>query len=223
MDEDQILEEAYKHRWGEGVPKDPQKALELYEIGISKGYDFCKYEAGSMLKDGASGVFDRSRAFDLIEEAAENGVVDAIYSLGYFYLNGGMGNVGYSEEVLKQKEIETDTEKGIQYLKVAAKYNHPNAIVNLARHYYWQSKDKPRLLKDAIKWWKKGIKIGELSCMVDIGDLHILGIGVKKDKIKAWNLYEKAADCEFNISPQNAAEYRLKHFTDLEEELQQYW
>ncbi|WP_309399498.1 tetratricopeptide repeat protein [Cerasicoccus maritimus] len=211
-----LIKKGMKLRYGGFLVKmNPAKALRVFEQGIAVNDPICLYEAGVILQDGLAGYFDRSLAFDYIERSASLGHVDAIYTLGWFYMNGGMGNAGYSEEILNQKVIDKDQEKGLSLLKDAAARNNTSAILHIARYYYYESGSRPDCLKDCIDWHNKGIELGEGSCMIDMADMLILGIGFEKDLTKARRLYEKARDSDSSLSAINAAEDRIRNFNDL--------
>jgi hypothetical protein len=175
----------------------------------------CMYLAGFMLQDGLAGRFDRARAFDYIERAAALGQVDAIYSLGYFYVNGGMSNLGYSAEVLNQKRIPKDEAKGIALMERAAGQGHENAILNTARFYHDRRAENPGQAQKALEWYAIGIKAGEASCMVDMADALVLGEIVPEDLNEARKLYQRAKRSKTNSSAKNAATQRLKDFDSL--------
>lgn len=191
------------------------KALELFEEGAAAGDADCLYLAGCMLQDGLAGRFDRARAFDFIERAAELGHVDATYSLGYFYVNGGMSNLLYSDEILAQKKVPKDEAKGLALMKAAAERGHPTAMLNVARFYYSRHDECSAHLQEALEWHAKGIKAGEASCMVDLADLLVLGDVVPEDLDQAKQLYQQAKRAKTNSSASKAAAQRLRDFASL--------
>lgn len=191
------------------------KALSLFEEGAAAGDADCLYLAGCMLQDGLAGRFDRARAFDFIERAASLGHLDAIYSLGYFYVNGGMSNLLYSDEILAQKKIPKDETKGVALMKAAAERGHQTAILNVGRFYYRQRDKCSAHLEEALKWYETGIMAGEASCMVDMADLLVLGKVVPENLDQAKKLYQQAKRSKTNSSASKAAAQRLKDFASL--------
>ena len=206
-----IFEKAIAH-WQND---EPAKALVLFEEGAALGDADCLYLAGSMLQDGLAGRFDRSRAFDYIERAAGLGHVDAIYSLGYFYVNGGMSNLRYPDEILNQKRVPRDEAKGLALMRRAAEQGHQTAILNVARFFNDRREVNTQYAQEALEWYAEGIKAGEASCMVDMADLLILGEIVTEDLDRAKQLYQQAKLSRTNSAAKNAATQRLKDFKAL--------
>ncbi|MCL1075701.1 DUF4145 domain-containing protein [Shewanella dokdonensis] len=84
-----------------------------------------RFEHGVALLHGYSGEPDLAAGQQLIREAAEAGVVDAMALLGYFYLVGS-------------GDITADLVLAEQYLKAAAEQEHTEAMANLGVLRYQQ-------------------------------------------------------------------------------------
>ncbi|MBY5981924.1 DUF4145 domain-containing protein [Ferrimonas balearica] len=82
-----------------------------------------RFEHGVALLNGYGGERDPQAAVQLIAEAAEQGVADALALVGYFYLAGSQG---YGQDPLKAEH----------YLKLAAEQDQPEAMANLGVLYY---------------------------------------------------------------------------------------
>lgn len=194
------------------------KALGLLEQAADQGHAKAMYFAATILSNGLSGTFDRKKAFSYIQSAAELEDIDAIYTLGFYFMEGGMGNMGYSDEILDQIRVERDFERGLSlYLKAAA-HDHPSAVFQLARFYADEDCDADGALSESIKWYEKGIKLGEPSCMIDFADMHILGIGGLADLKRAKALYKmvlRTKDVAQNVK--EVAKQRINQFNQLPE------
>ncbi len=171
--------------------------------------------ASEMLCNGWGGGFDRARAFDFLVRAAELGQTDAIYSLGYCYLAGGMGNLGYSDEVLNQKQVPRDVDKALALLTQAADAGHGLAALRIAEHWESESEDQPKLLMKAIDWYERSAVLGEPNSLIHLADFLILGKGVEKDHDQARQLYQQAAESDDHCAV-SAATQRLEQFDRLE-------
>ena len=138
-------------------------------------------------------------------------------------MEGGMGNLGYSDEILDQMRVERDEELGLSlYLKAAA-HDHRDAVLHIARFYADENCDAENALSESIRWYEKGIKLGEPSCMIDLADMHVLGIGVPTDSKRARALYKKAyraKDVAHNVK--EVAKERIDEFDRLPELLNEW-
>jgi len=168
-----------------------------------------------MLANGKGGPFDRAKAFRFLRRAAELGHLEAIYSLGYCYMAGGMGNVRYPEDVLAQQPVPMDEKKGLELLNVAVAQGHGLAALRIAEYWEEQAENNPALLKRAVEWYEKGRALGEPNCFIHIADFHILGEVLPKDQKQARMLYKQAAKAD-DICAKSTAKQRLEKIDELE-------
>ena len=73
---------ADRYRNGEGVPKDPVRAMSLLEVGCKAGSDDACVALGRAHRDGWAGVADPARATELFEAACERSEPSACNDLG---------------------------------------------------------------------------------------------------------------------------------------------
>ena len=206
-----------------GNEKRTARALELLEQAADHGHAKAMYFASKILADGWSGTFDRKKAFSYVQRAAELGDIDATYTLGFYFMEGGMGNLGYRDEILDQMRVERDEERGLSLYLEAAAHDHPDAVLHVARFYADEDCGAENALSESIKWYEKGIKLGEPSCMIDLADMHVLGIGVPTDSKRARALYKKARrtkDAVQNV--RDVAKQRIDEFDRLPELLNEW-
>jgi TPR repeat protein len=134
IDANEALTQGLRYLLGDGVCKSETKARDFLVRAAEAGDPTALYFASQMLAHGEGGVFDRATAFRYVERAAELGNVDAIYSLGYCYMNGGMGNNGYSNEVLAQMKVPRDEPRGLALYKTAAAQGHGLAAYRVGEY-----------------------------------------------------------------------------------------
>src|ERR1700743_310621 len=75
-------------RKGQGVPKDPQKAREIYEQAADAGLTNAQADLADMLLRGEAGPPNPKRALPLLEAAAAANHPIAQFELGQFYETG---------------------------------------------------------------------------------------------------------------------------------------
>src|SRR5437899_5514278 len=101
MNGKRLLLKGTRYLLGTGVPKDQENARSFLVQEAELDNPDALFLAYMMLANSQGGSFDRARAFRFLQRAVELGNVEAIYSLGYCYMNGGMGNIGYPDEALR--------------------------------------------------------------------------------------------------------------------------
>ena len=181
---------------GSGVPKNENEARSLFIEAAELDNPDALHLAYLMLAHGEGGVFDRAKAFRFLRRAAELGHREAIYSLGWCYMNGGMGNIGYPDEVLQQQVVPVDENKGLELLTAAAAQGHGLAALRVAEYWEEHAKDDPVMLRRAVEWYKKGMVLGEPNCLIRLADFHILGKVLPKDRKTARVLYKQAENAD---------------------------
>lgn len=196
-------------------PEGQKKAREYIVKAAEMNHPDALYFAYSMLSRGEGGAFDRSRAFDFLVRAAELDHTESIYSLGYCYLSGGMGNVGYSNEILNQKKVPQDIERALALLEKAANLGHGLAVCRIAEHWENESEEDASLFSKAIDWYERGATLGEPNCLIHLADFLVIGRGSAPDKKQAKRLYKKAAKSD-DVCASNIAQQRLDCFDELE-------
>jgi len=79
----------------------------------------------------------------------------------------------------------------IEWLKKAAQKGSKDACLDLGQYYYRNSPAQD--YGEAVKWFKKGVANGNLSCSVKLGFMYAYGQGVVKDYNIAISYFEKPA------------------------------
>jgi TPR repeat protein len=115
-------------------------------------------------------------SFNRLLSEARSGNPRSELLLGYYYMNN-----------LK------DNQQAIYWLKQAAKKNYPPAFDMLSTIYSTRYSDIPLNYKKTYYYAKKGADLGQATSENNLGMLYYGGSYVKKDYIKAKELFEKSA------------------------------
>jgi uncharacterized protein len=208
---DKAFQQGLRFLLGEGVPKDEAKARVLLVQAAEAGNPSALNLAAEMLTHGQGGPFDRATAFRYVERAAGLGDPEAAYTLGYYYMTGGMGNLGYSREILDQMQVKEDEARGLTLWKEAGARGHALATYRMGEYYEERAKD----IAQAIHWYEQAIELGEPNGLIRLGDFNVLGKGVPKDLAKARSLYQRAATSDDSCAS-STGKQRLEDFDELE-------
>lgn len=114
--------EALAYKNGEGVQKNPSKAIEILTYCANQDHTDAQYLLGRIYHTGKSGISqDYEKAFHYYQQAADSGLTEAMNSVGLMYLRG--------------QGIERSPQKAFRYFRQAAHLGHPHAHNNLALFY----------------------------------------------------------------------------------------
>jgi TPR repeat protein len=108
-----------QYQYGRGVPKDLEKAAELYQKAANRGHARAQLHLGSLYESGLGVTKDLGKAVELYQKAADQGMTPAQNNLGLLYENGQ----GVPKDLGKAREL---------YQK-AADHGYQPAIANLKR------------------------------------------------------------------------------------------
>lgn len=180
--------------FGELVPLDPNlkprllKEAQTYLKKLAdKGYEDAQYLLGDAYSLGAFGKPDHREAFVLFLLAAKHGHMEAAFRTAHCYEEGlGTGR---------------DARKGVDFLKMAAKSNHPAAMYKLGVYMFYARMGLPDNVltkKMGIKWLERAAnEASELTAAApyELGNLYYNGFLdiLLQDKKYALELYALAA------------------------------
>ena len=164
------------HREGDGVPKDPAKAIECFLKAAEMGDASAASTLGYMYMSGEGCTPDDTMAEMYLRTAADAGVPAAMCNLG-FLLNGIPG-----------RESEA-----IGFLESAANAGSVTAMKNLAV-MYGGGNGVPMDKEKSIGWYMSAIDAGDLDSMCALAFIYRAGDGVPEDKQMALELYGRAAE-----------------------------
>ena len=120
---------------------------------------------------------DSAKAVEWFQKAAEQGNVQAQFSVGYMYAAGENG-------------FERNLTKAAEWYRKAAEGGHANAQANLGNMYMVGAKDLPM----ALYWFQQAVDQGNAIAQNAMAGMYANGNGVPRDQQKAITLYQKAAD-----------------------------
>lgn len=118
-------------------------------------------------------------ALDMYEKAAEAGNLNASNAAGWYLTHGRTG-------------VEKDIAKGMSYLKKAADGGHPGSAYALGQAYMGSVSGVKKDVANGVKYIQLAADRGHGTAMYVMGIYCELGIGIKKDKEKALDWYDKA-------------------------------
>jgi len=157
---------------GAGVPKDEDRAAELWKIAASAGDAGAQYHLAMRCPPGDAA------ATELLEKAVTQDHIPAHVALAAKY-DAGDG-------------VKQDQAKAAKLLQHASQHGHPNALYSLGVKH--EKGDGVKLDKKAAFGFLQGAAArGHAAAMFRLGALYNQGEGVAQDKKKAAELWEKAA------------------------------
>ena len=122
---------------GYGVPKDPQKAVELITLAANQNYPEAMFNLAVMHSEGTLVKKDLQAAYQYMKKAADRNLPSAQFNLGVMYANG--------------EGVPKDSYQAVRWYEKAARQNYPLAQFNLALMYYEGSGVKPSV-KESYIW-----------------------------------------------------------------------
>jgi hypothetical protein len=170
---------------GLGVPKDQQKAIQLYQDASARDFTDATFALAVIYKDGNGVKTNLTKSLDLFTLAAEKGMSVAQYNLGVMYTNGEGTRKNYHTAVK-------------WYIKSAAQ-NYTLAQFNLALMYF-EGLGVNKSIEMSYIWNSiaeyNGNKQASQSRMLDEKKLSPSQIKLAKDK--ASSMYYKIKEGKYN-------------------------
>ncbi|MBJ86170.1 MAG: hypothetical protein CMJ11_06250 [Pelagibacterales bacterium] len=130
-------------------------------------------------------------ALELLLPQAKNGDDQAQLLLGYMY------NSGYG--------VEEDIHRAVEFYKLSANSENDLAQFELGNVYQYGHEDLEIDYNLAVYWYELAFKNLNYNAAVSLGYLYSQGLGVKKNLIKSFQLYEIAAQAQNRIGLYNMA------------------
>src|SRR6185503_16870082 len=156
--------------------KDYKGARDIAEAAANNGDARAMAMLGLFYQKGLGVTADLNKAVDWYAKAADKNEVDAQYSLAEIYLNGDLG--------------EADMERGRYWLLKAAEQGKPEAEHRLG--LLAASEATPDWVA-AADWFAQAAAQDYVDSQYNLGVLYAEGRGVEQNKIKAGQLFAKAA------------------------------
>lgn len=132
---------------------------------------------------------EKAKAISLYKQSAKAGYAEALYQTAQYYENG---KHKFSKNIALSKDLTSE----------ACEKNFAPACNSLAVDAI-----KSSHYEDGIKFLDQAINNGSVLAIFNKGILYEDGLGIKKNRKQAYNLYEKAAKLGSNV-----AQYRLFWF-----------
>lgn len=167
----------YMYSFGLGVMQDKSIAMKYYEAAIEAGNMHAASNLAAMYYYGDGVAINYEKAFLYNEKGANLGNSACYNSLGYMYQYG--------------QGVKTNYLKALECYEKAAEMGNYVAFDNLFYSYF-----RGDIILDyakALKWIKKGIKLGYANCYYHLGCCYRYGYGVDQDNRSAFDNFYTAA------------------------------
>jgi len=192
---------------GQGMPKDPQKGMELLTAAAEKGYPRAQYMLGLVLGNNMLGLpTDKEKAKYWLGKAAAQGdkkaeamlkIIDKekpMESLETVRNKAEAGDMNAAYDLgaryyYGMGGLEKNPVEGRKWMMLAAGSGHPLAQSNIGADLL--GSDKP---EEAIAWIAKAAENGVVNSQLQLAGLYYAGKLVPRDLGKASLWAKKAAD-----------------------------
>ncbi len=157
-----LLAEIYSR--GLGVPRDLEKAAELYEQSAEKGVPEAQFQYALMLlrRDRDNSAI-KSEATQMMRQAADGGNAEAQFNYAQLLLEAQPGSAGQIA--------------AFEYFERAAERNIPDAQFALAQYYANGTGNVAKDLVKAREWLTKAAQRDFDTAQLDLGNMMLSGIG----------------------------------------------
>ena len=158
------------------TPTEDSQALAMIQKRVDAGDPMAIHHLGNKLRTGRSGLEkDVTRAVELLESAAELGLKDAHYSLGYMYGNGA--------------DVEKDISKAIGHYEAAAVMGDA-----FARHNLGALENEAGNHDLELQHFLIAAKLGNQRSLQNIKTMFMEGLATKADYADALRGYQSAVE-----------------------------
>lgn len=164
---------------GLGVPRDPKRASELFDLSAQKGNIHAKTKVAERLTCGNKR--DYRQALEYLTDAANAGDANALFNLGVFY------DEGY--EPGKPR----DFHRAFECYRAAAKQGHVAGITKVAQYYRHALGPCKKDLRKAAQILESVAESGNWSSVIILADIYDDRGFDGYDPFRAVSLYERAA------------------------------
>ena len=169
-----------KYLMGDGVDKDPAKALELMLEAAKQGYGPALGGVGYFYSIGLTVELDDTEAVMWFRQGAEKGDARAQYNLAQMLLVGRGGDKNEAE--------------GLQWLEKAATQDMVDAVFALGEAHFLAKFGLPNNAEKAFPLYLKAAKLGNVKAQNSVGVMYRFGQGTKTDLALAKDWFLKAAN-----------------------------
>jgi len=204
---------------GEGISKDPQKAVSWFKKAAEQNNPQAQYQLGKMYKEGIGVNPDPKQAKHWLFKAANGGVTNANHLLRAFLdtktlkstpkPSKGMGAAELPQRKAAERgdtdaqyqlgimylngdQVRQDPIEAIKWLSLAARSKHMLASITLGDIYY-QGDALQEDYSEAAKWYKIAAVQGDQKAQYVLGNMYKNGLGVDRSTSNAVKWLRKAA------------------------------
>ncbi len=252
-DAEAIAEYAFYLIDGKGLAQDQLVGADLSLRAAKEGFVRAKSNVGVCYCNGIGMKMDKEKGYKWLEEAAEEGYINALVNITNYYIQDGrkddyikwmhrwaeagdpVGQFNLGQLYMRNDEVPEDKEKAKHWHKLSADQNYPDGQFaygcdllnegNTQEALVWLNKaaDQNHLTalhdlnviyfegdfgvqkdeKKGLQYLMKGVNLGVLDAMCDLGERLLNGNGMKQDYKKGKEWIEKAA---------SSGSERAKHF-----------
>ena len=202
----------YLHETGQGVPRNLNKALELYQAAAKQGHSVAQYNLGRIYQHGLTHGLqsiprDVRKAEQYLQRASAQGIVAAYHQLGVLYYSLGLGiqPTALTPEQFAEwdknndKIVSPDENRLLQdahdHFLMAANQNHGQSQHSLGVMYY-SGQGVSKSDATAASWLEKAAaqKAQKIpDSLYNLAQLYERGEGVRMNLTRAFILYREAA------------------------------
>lgn len=182
---------SHMYQEGIGVRRDPEKAFKWCSIAAQQeGQADAMYELGLMYLNGVGVAKCAPSAYRLFKSAGDHNHAEALFSLAEMQINGSYGKV--------------DIKLAFETCLKAAKLNLPQAQFNVGVMFE-EGIGTNQSFQDSIFWYEKAANGGNKHALNNLGDIHLNGRGVPKNKDIAEHFFNIASDQGSDLANFNLA------------------
>lgn len=228
----------YKYHRGDGVRRDHVEAIKWYTLAAEQGHVKAQFNLAYLYIHGRSVKHDTTESVKWYKAAAEQGDANAQYYLAQSYYRGigitqdyiesakwfglaaeqGISGAQYYIALMHESGIgvEKDMEKAMVWYTLSAKQEYPGAMRRLGNEYY-SNHDYEK----AYTLYQKAAnnrKSTDIDSILMLADMHLSGLGCKKDKSTAIKWLRKAANAGSEQAKRKLCEIYL-HANDISQYL----
>jgi len=182
---------------GDGVPRDPGKAVAWYRAAADSGNPEAQDAMGIIYMSGDGVDRDKAAAVAWYQRAARQGNADAMFNLGTAYYNGDGVAVddawAFAWFTLAKQAGSGDATKALETTQSDRKpWTAANAYKDVAGLYAKDGLfgDKPA---EAARWWLLSAQGGDPDAQIITADIYLNGRGVPQDLVQGRHWCEEAA------------------------------
>ncbi len=211
-DADDLFTKAKAYQFGTGVEKDEKKAAELYQAAMEQGNMSAKHNLALMHLFSTYEQANQEKGFLMMKELADEGDPEAICNIASCYMEGracdkniekglalyqSLSEKGWAEATygigVYYYNVLGDVEKGISYIKQAAKEGCQHAAVLLSQIYEQGVGPIMQDINQSFKYLKRAAELNDPVSQFKYGIL--IGNGtLGSDTIEGTKWIQKAAE-----------------------------